>query len=175
MIYRKEDLNCYFSSAGQIDLSRSPKGSMLSRRVGCIWEEEDESVPKNREKRYKHSKGEISTLGPLCDVVLELISVPKMDILGARRGKSVNIYGVEGEYPVLLESVSNINYGWFDGDHLNEYTKSGMKVTDPVLLGFDFNPYFCEEVITVDENMLVRICDFTKGYDRSFEIHVYIS
>lgn len=123
---------------------------MLSYRVQSVWEEDISSVP------VAAQGSDISD--PLSNIVHQILSpAGTFDLLGVRRGKTIDIYSTKEDTPYLLDSIPNISYG------INKTFSKGY-VPDPLLLGMDFNPMYSAEFITIDENLELRICDLTKEY-----------
>lgn len=138
---------------GKVALEKTEPSSMLSYRVKSVWEED------------------LPTGGlDVNDTIFQIVPTKKFDMIGVRRGKRIGIYNIEDEEPYLLESIPSIFYG------TNEYNGWKQKgrlevIKDPLLLGFDFNPQYVPEFITIDENMQIRICDISKGYVLNFNFY----
>lgn len=103
-----------------------------------------------------------SSACPFNDLILQITPEEYTGLVGVRRGRSVQIYGTEEENPYLLESIPNVCYG--TNEIATSFRKTINCLKDPLLLGLDFNPIFNPEIITVDENFVVRICNLHKGY-----------
>ncbi|CAL8082872.1 unnamed protein product [Orchesella dallaii] len=143
-----------------VKLKTSSQASMFKYTIDSVWEESSNDVPSNAGNRGDSE--------PFSDLIFQIVPTRTNDILGVRRGKSINIYSTEETAPYLLESVSNTLYG------TNEYYPDSFPknmavglIKDPLLLGLDFSPTCSSECITMDENWVVRICDFTQGSTNS--------
>jgi len=140
--------NSDVGAAGKIQLKETPS-STISYTVGSVWEEDKSAVPSNIRQGCDE---------PLSDVVFQVVP-NRQNLIGVRRGKSIEIYDNNEESPSLLDSIPNICYGSrnYEGWKKNSVFDA---IKDPLLLGLDFNPQFAPEFISVDENRVVRIGDF---------------
>lgn len=91
---------------------------------------------------------------PFDEIILEIVPNESNNLLGTRRGRSIQIYDTSEDTPVLLESIPNKYYGT---KHYNDRPR--RSVANPLLRGFDFNSDYAPEIITIDENHVIRICN----------------
>ncbi|ODN05217.1 hypothetical protein Ocin01_01468 [Orchesella cincta] len=142
-----------------VRLKAASRASMFNHTIDSVWEENPDDMPSNKRK----SNG--AEADPLSDLIFQLVPNNTSDILGVRRGKSIDLYNTEDDVPYYMESISNTLYGT-EELYPESFPKSRTLelLTDPLLLGLDLNPTYIPECITIDENWVVRICDFTQGW-----------
>jgi hypothetical protein len=143
---------CYLIT-GKVRLEKSPPSSILTYKVEAVWEEDKSDVPTNNREGH--------TTDPLSDVIFQIVP-HKFDLVGVRRGRSVELYSTEESDPYLLDSIPNICYGTRKYPGWKKNSAFDV-VKDPMLFGLDFNPQYGPEFITVDENRHIRIGDLYKG------------
>jgi len=135
-----------------VTLEPSSSASMVAHKVGSVWEEDVANVPTNlRPNSYD----------PLADVILQVVPSPRIDMVGVRRGKSVEMYTTD-RIPELFTSVPNICYGHRDYFGWHTYSKGKMPSKNPYLLSLDFHPYNGAELMTMDENFIIRWASLKK-------------
>ncbi len=145
--------DCFIMLSGAMKLDNANSASIFSYKVDTIWEENDTPM----------KLPEFAIRDPFDELIFQLVPNEYYQLLGVRRGRSIQVYSTEDEVPIFLESVPNLFYG------TKEYVdKSGFQKKpcsqNPLLCGFDFNPTFGPEIITIDENGVVRVSDFNQRY-----------
>lgn len=152
---------CIIMLLGSVKLDNASSASIFSYKVDAIWEEDDMPV----------KLPECATRDPFDELIFQLVPNEYYQLLGVRRGRSIQVYSTEDEVPLFLESVPNLFYG--TKDYFNKFGSHKKPCSqNPLLCGLDFNPTFGPEIITIDENGVVRVCDFNQRYEEKNSIFV---
>lgn len=137
---------------GAIQLKQSQPSSIFSYSIESIWD--------------SHPHSPMTSSGdndPFNDQILQIIPNQRSKLLGVRRGRSIQIFDSEEPDggPVLLDTIPNTLYG------TSNYYQVERKISarNPLFRGIDFNPTFSPEIISIDENLVIRVCNMVTRYD----------